>query len=302
METIDIRKTMKKIFLLTFLIVSPLFSFNSAGHNFNIINHESETCIAEAMIWLSPSCAHCNDYYHSVVTKLKTIPGFCFKVKFMPHLFPLDMAATALTWADGEAKVQEYASLILRNQKLWLEPSMKYPIGNTTRQQKVSDSIEFFIKNLNKYPEIMALDKSRNANTIQIKLETFLTSDDPYVFLKIFALSIGFSVNKISRVLGKGFVNQSIMYEIFQHIPLSVDKHGNAEPAYVSPFFTDVDDNTGISSAMLENGILTPSAAKKMVDEAKKKDDPEHINELSSQLQQQIINGTATTAAIENNQ
>ena len=231
-------------------------------------------CRVRVAAWLSPSCTHCADYFKNDIPKIidpDKMPGFCLDLHFLPHLYLLDMHVAILIWSQGPQKVMNNAALFFENQSKWLDPSVSRSNLDDPDRQK---DIERFIKEISK-------DQSKNA----AEINAYLKPEDPALYIKMFALQTGkFSLEDLKKYLPKDSVNQKLSVELLRDLPRKDDAVVKFSPAFTYPQTGEL-----VSDNNLDRGILTPSEAKKLLDQV-----PEQFLHQNTQQPQQIPQRPAT--------
>ena len=196
-------------------------------------------CAVRVNVWLSPSCTHCSEYFAHDIPKITALPGFCVDLHFLPNLYLLDMPVAVLIWSQGPDNAYKIAELFFKNQSKWLDKS-------TSKEDdpKRAQDIEEYLQ------EIKA-DTSK-----VVKVKNYLVASDPFLYVKIFALSY-FSIEHLEKYLPKGdtTLNSIISLTLMKDLPRKEGSVVNFSPAFT--------DTTGqlLPDSQLKYGILTPSAA-----------------------------------------
>lgn len=206
-------------------------------------------CAVHVAAWLSPSCTHCAEYFVKDIPEITSLPGFCMDLHFLPHLYLLDMPVAILIWSQSPNDVIKNAALFFNNQREWLEKSASREKMDDPR--RISD-IEEFLQELKS-------DPSKVKDIPRIK--AYLTPEDPFLHVKIFALR-HFNVEHLERYLPKNSVDQTLSTALLSNLPRKDDAVVKFGPA-----FTNLSGQL-LPDSQLNNGILTPSAAKNLLNAA----------------------------------
>lgn len=137
--------------------------------------------------YVSPTCTHCAEYEKLIYPSFEdyiTQNRVCFIVRTLPF-FPLDYIVTRLIWCNGYDKVIKNLNIFLANQEQWLKPLLL----SKKVQKKMFD--EMFDQ---------VLEQTQVTPT---QLNNFVHFDlkDESIFLKLFALLAGFSIENIVKAL-----------------------------------------------------------------------------------------------------
>lgn len=245
------------ILKLVFLNVTLVASYGYA----NIIPQTSVTlnsdrgCSVHIGAWLSPSCTHCAEYFTSVLPKLASKPGFCIDYHSLPHMYLMDMPVSVLIWSQGPDNAIRNAKLFYRKQSDWLTPSVDK--GNVSDPSRKDDIEEFLKEMLNKF----------SSETIS-RIRSYLSPTDPSLYVKIFALKNGFSIEHLQRFLPNGSADEAISRSLLQDLPRTMSANGDMAVVKYSPAFTFVKNGTLIPDEQLDGKILTEDSADAMLKKA----------------------------------
>ncbi len=185
------------------------------------------------------------------------------------------MPVAALIWCRGSDSAYNLAKLFYEKQSEWLDISSSRDKLDDPR--RVEDLKQFF--------EWIPANSSQNLN----KITNYLEPTDPFLYVKIFALKNGFSIDELIRFLPNGRVDPALSIALLTDLPLKNYSEANSSPSpnsspviNYSPAFTNVMPNgaTGslISDKQLTRGILTEEDVDNILKEA----GPFTTNELTA--------------------
>lgn len=245
----------KKFVLL--LLTSAFFSCAFAKNKEAYVTLNSENgCKVRVGAWLSPSCTHCAEYFQSVLPKILKKPGFCIDFHSLPHLYLLDMPVAVLVWSQGTDKAFKNAGLFYKKQDEWLLPSVeKSDINDSSR---INDVKKF----------ITSIENEFSASTVR-RISEYISPTDPYLYVKIFALKNGFSIDHLERYLPNGSVDSEISRILVKDLPrMDSEKQPNEKTVVkYSPAFTSTSGEL-LPDEVLDGKILTEDSADKMLEKA----------------------------------
>lgn len=212
-------------------------------------------CSVHIGAWLSPSCTHCSEYFVSILPKLASKPGLCIDYHSLPHMYLMDMPVSVLIWSQGSDNAIRNAELFYRKQSEWLTPSIDK--GNFSDPSRKDDIDEFLKEMLNKFSH----------ETID-KIKSYLSPTDPALYVKIFALKNGFTIEHLQRFLPNGSSDEAISRSLLQDLPRTMSATGEMSVVKYSPAFTFVNNGSLIPDEELDGKILTEDSADKMLKKA----------------------------------
>lgn len=242
-----------KLVYASFLIgsISPIFAIKTP-QTYITLNAE-KGCSVRVGAWLSPSCTHCAEYFNKIMPKLTEKIGFCIDFHSLPHLYPLDMSVAILVWSQGPENAVKNAMLFYAKQDEWLIPSVNNSDVNDDARK---DDVTKFLK------EMEALQPSNIA-----RIKQYINPQDPALYVKLFALRNGFSIEHMDKFLSHSGFDADISRALVMDLPRSAGKNGEPEVVKYSPAFTDEKGDL-IPDDVLDRKILTEDTADEMLKKA----------------------------------
>ncbi len=204
-------------------------------------------CKVHIAAWLSPSCAHCAEYFINDIPKITAMPGFCLDLHLVPYLYALDRPVSILIISQGPNNILKNADLFFRNQSKWLDISAERTIEKHMAERE--EDLAKFLKDIKK-------DPSKNFK----RIKNYLVANDEYLYVKMFALNF-FTIDHLEKYLPKE--NKELINELSIELISNLPKKDN-DIVKFSPFFTDLSGQL-IPDEKLHGGILTPDVAEDML-------------------------------------
>lgn len=212
-------------------------------------------CSVHVGAWLSPSCTHCAEYFASVLPKIASKPGFCVDFHSLPHLYPMDLPVSILIWSQGPEKSIINANLFYEKQSEWLMPSIdKSDIHDSKRKDDIDEFINSIKNKLS--PETIA------------KISQYLSPTDPQLYVKIFALKNGFTIEHLKHFLPNGLADEALSRSLLKDLPRIMSVTSEMKAVNYSPAFTFVNSGSIIPDDQLDGKILTEASADDMLKKA----------------------------------
>lgn len=212
-------------------------------------------CSVHVGAWLSPSCTHCAEYFASVLPKISSKLGFCIDFHSLPHLYPMDLPVSILIWSQGPENAMRNAKLFYRKQNDWLMPTIdKSDLHDSNRQDDIAECLAELS---NKLPQ-----------TVIAKIRQYLSSTDPQLYVKIFALKNGFTIEHLERFLPNGLADEALSRSLLKDLPRLVSDKSEMKAVNYSPAFTFVNSGSIIPDDQLDGKILTKDSADVMLKKA----------------------------------
>lgn len=235
---------------LIFVMVLTLSSHANATPKTYVTLNSQNGCSVHVGAWLSPSCTHCAEYFTTILPKLASKPGFCIDYHSLPHMYLMDMPVSVLIWSQGPENAVRNANLFYSKQSDWLTPSVdKGNVSDPSRQEDINE----FLK-----------DNRFNNNRVR----AYLSPTDPALYVKIFALKNGFSIEHLEKFLPNGIAHEGISRSLLQDLPRTMSVTGEMAVVKYSPAFTFVNNGALIPDEQLDGKILTESSADEMLKKA----------------------------------
>lgn len=262
------------IICLAFSLLSTSVYAENLPQTYLTLNSE-RGCSVHIGAWLSPSCTHCAEYFSSILPKIASKPGFCVDFHSLPHLYQMDLPVSILIWSQGPANAINNAKLFYEKQNEWLMPSIdKADVNNPSRKDDIAECI---LKLSNILPQIEIA-----------KISQYLTPTDPQLYVKIFALKNGFTIEHLERFLPNGLADEALSRSLLKDLPRIMSATSEMKAVNYSPAFTFVNYGSIIPDEQLDGKILTEDTADAMLKKAgppvplKQKEQPKIAQKSSS--------------------
>lgn len=158
----------------------------------------------EITIYFSPSCAHCAQWEKEELPIIrKTLKKKNAKVIVKVLLAnALDLFAARLAWCRGSHKVFNIYKMLLENQDDWFEHSLEKQIPPDLSSAEKEKRIDKRKKDIQKFLETSSEDKN--------ELKDFISPEDPMLYVKLFFLNNGFSVEELNQALSDHTLNKAL--------------------------------------------------------------------------------------------
>ena len=237
------------IFAFIIAIIYCSFSANATPLPQTSVTFNAAKSRVHVTVWLSPSCTHCKDYFLEELPKIIALQGFCLELRFLPHLYVLDMAVDVLIWSQGTQKAYENAKFFYEMQSEWLNLSASRDALDDSRR----------VEDLNNY---LVEVKNRMPNDFE-SIKNYLKPNDPYLYVKMVALK-RFRIEHLVQYLPSGIqmVDLNLSLALMNNLPVKDGKVVNFSPAFTSASGQVLPDD------ILHKGILTFDVANEMLSKA----------------------------------
>lgn len=237
--------------LVSFFCEKACAGQNAQQQTFIKLNAQ-KGCAVNVAAWLSPSCAHCAEYFSEEIPKITAMPGFCMDLHFLPHLYLLDMPVSILIWSQGAQNVMRNAEIFFRGQDEWLTKSAD---GEKKSNEERLDDINYFITEIGK---TRPNDQLRIRNYLMQNDPTAPDGKDPYLYLRFFVIK-KFGIAHAEKFLPKGPLDVNLSTALIRSLPV---KDGKA--IIFSPAFTTVSGKL-LPDEQLDRGIITLEKAEELL-------------------------------------
>src|SRR3989338_1045590 len=167
----------------------------------------------------------------------------------------MDLPVAFLIWSQGPEKAIANAKLFYEKQNDWLMPSIdKADINDPSRKDDITECIA---KLSNKLPPIVIN-----------RISQYLSPTDPQLYVKIFALKNGFTIEHLEQFLPHNVQNTNLAQLLMKDLPRIMSVTSEMRVVNYSPAFTFANSGNIIPDDQLDGKILTSDSADAMLKKA----------------------------------